>query len=123
MLCTALAVTKSVVQTFVKQCKKSGQVNAKKHVWPSVTSSQQVKSLTRHIVMNCFFQTILYSTSSWTSESQSVSINSESGLLDSSNTDQMSSSSTFDDSNCYEVCVSNCSSVVTNDDINGDTVC
>jgi len=35
----------------------------------------------------------------------------------------MSSSSTFDDSNCFEVTVSNFSSVVTNDDINGDTVC
>ena len=63
------------------------------------------------------------STSSWTSESQSVSINSESSLLTHSTTDQMLSSSTFDDSNCYEVSVSSCSSVVTNDDINGDTVC
>ena len=63
------------------------------------------------------------STSSRTSESQSVSVNSESSLLDSSTTDQMSSSSTFVDSNCYEITVSNFSSVVTNDDINGDTVC
>jgi len=62
------------------------------------------------------------STSSWTSESQFVSIDSESSLLDSSTTDQMSSSSTSDDSNCYEVSVSGCSPVVTNDDIDGDTV-
>jgi len=62
------------------------------------------------------------STSSWTSESQFISIDSESSLLDSSATDQISSSNTSDDSNCYEVSVSGCSPVVTNGDINGDTV-
>ena len=62
------------------------------------------------------------STSSTTSESQSDSIDSESSLLDSSTTDQMSSSSTSDDSNCYEISVSSGGPMVTNNDINGDTV-
>jgi len=52
-----------------------------------------------------------------TSENQSIPIDSESSLFDLSATDWMSSSSTSDHSNCYEVSVSSCSPVVTNDDI------
>ena len=62
------------------------------------------------------------STSSWTSESQSLSINKESSLLDLFTTDQMSPSSTFNDSNCYEIFVSGCCQVVTTDDMDGNTV-